>query len=163
MGAVGRRRGGVAGAPLISAAAADADVEALRELFREYAAWLGERGWFPDLEGEIAALPGGYDVILVAREAGEPIGCVALKPLPDGACELKRLYVRSGARGRGLGRSLAEAAVGEARRLGYAILRLDTLPAMEAASAIYASLGFVPTERFNDNPIEGVIFFELAL
>jgi len=109
------------------------------------------------------ALPGGYDVILLAREAGEVLGCVALKPLQDGACELKRLYVRSGARGRGLGRALADAAVAEARRLGYATLRLDTLPAMRAARAIYASLGFRPTERFNDNPIAGVIFFELLL
>jgi putative acetyltransferase len=162
VGAVARRRGGAAGAPLISAAGAD-DVEALRELFGEYAAWLGEQGWFPDLEAEIAALPEGYDFFLLAREGDRVLGCVALKPLPDGACELKRLYVRPGARGRGLGRALAEAAVAEARRLGYAILRLDTLPAMEAASAIYVSLGFRPTDRFNDNPIEGVVFFELAL
>jgi putative acetyltransferase len=91
------------------------------------------------------------------------LGCVALKPLPDGTCELKRLYVRSGARGRGLGRTLAAAAVVEARRLGYATLRLDTLPAMRAARAIYASLGFRPAERFNDNPIEGVLFLELKL
>ena len=135
----------------------------VRELFREYAAWLGPQGWFTDLEAELAALPGGYDVILVARDRDEPVGCAALKRLPDGACELKRLYVRRVARGRGLGRTLAEAAVVEARRLGYATLRLDTLPTMEAARAIYASLGFVPTERFNDNPIEGVIFFELEL
>ncbi len=144
-------------------AAGDEDLPLVHELFREYAAWLGARGWFPDLEAELAALPGGYDVILVARDGDQPVGCVALKPLPDCACELKRLYVRSVARGRGLGRALAEAAVAEARRLGYEIVRLDTLPAMEAARAIYASLGFIPTERFNDNPIEGVIFFELRL
>ena len=102
-------------------------------------------------------------MILVAREGGERVGCVARKRLPDRACELKRLYVRRDGRGRGLGRALAEAAVAEARRLGYATLRLDTLPAMKAASAIYASLGFVPAGRYNDNPIEGVVFFELAL
>ncbi len=99
----------------------------------------------------------------MARDSDEPVGCVALKRLPDGAGELKRLYVRPVARGRGLGRTLAEAAVAEARLLGYATLRLDTLPAMEQARAIYTSLGFVPTERYNDNPIEGVVFFELAL
>ena len=139
------------------------DAEELRALFREYAAWLDEQGWFPDLEGEIAALPGGYDMFLVARDGDQVFGCVALKPLPDGACELKRLYVRPVGRGRGLGRALAEAAVAEARRLGYTTLRLDTLPAMETARALYTSLGFVPTERFNDNPIEGVLFFELTL
>ena len=109
------------------------------------------------------ALPGGYEALLVARVDGEPAGCVALKPLADGACELKRLYVRPAARGSGAGRALAEAAVARARTLGYTVLRLDTLPAMAAARALYASLGFVPTRRYNDNPIPGVLFYELGL
>lgn len=108
-------------------------------------------------------LPGGYEAVLVARADGELAGCVALKRLGDDACELKRLYVRPAARGAGLGRVLAEAAVAEARRLGYRVLRLDTLPTMEAARALYLSLGFRPIERYNDNPIPGVIFFELQL
>ncbi len=162
MGGDGGRRGGAAGAPLIARARAH-DVAALHELFREYAAWLGPDGWFSDLEAELAALPAGYEAILVARDGGRTVGCVALRELADGACEMKRLYVRPGARGSGAGRALAEAAVEEARRLGYRTLRLDTLPTMRAAQELYRSLGFAETGRYDDNPVPGALFFELAL
>lgn len=162
MGAVGGRPGGAAGAPLIERAAGD-DVDALRELFREYAAWLGPEGWFTDLDAELAALPGGYDAILVARDGGEIVGCAAVRALEDGACEMKRLYVRPGARGSGAGRALAEALIEEARRLGFRTMRLDTLPTMGAAQALYRSLGFRESERYNENPVPGVLFFELEL
>jgi ribosomal protein S18 acetylase RimI-like enzyme len=139
------------------------DVESLRALFREYAAWLGPQGWFSDLEAELAALPDGYEAVLLARRDGEIVGCVALKRLPDGACEMKRLYVRPTARGAGTGRELVEAAIARARELGYRVMRLDTLPEMDAARALYLSLGFRPIERYNDNPVVGVLFFELRL
>ena len=133
-------------------------------MFREYAAWIGDDFWPDGFEDELAALPGYYDVLLVARDgAGALIGSVAVRPLPDGTGELRRFYVRPPARGTGLGRTLAASAVARARELGYASLRLDTLPAMEAARALYVSLGFVPAERFSDNPIPGVLFFELQL
>jgi ribosomal protein S18 acetylase RimI-like enzyme len=157
-----RRRGGIAGAPLISRATGD-DADALRALFREYFAWLGSEGWFSDIEAELAALPGGYDALLVARDGGEVVGCIALRPLEDGACEMKRLYVRPTGRGSGVGGALVEAIVEEARRLGYRTMRLDTLPTMTAAQALYGSVGFAEVERYNDNPIEGVRFFELTL
>jgi ribosomal protein S18 acetylase RimI-like enzyme len=143
--------------------AVEEDADDLRELFREYFSWLGPEGWFSDPEAELAALPGGYDAILLARDGEEVVGCVALRPLEDGACEMKRLYVRPAGRGSGAGRALAEAIVEEARRLGYWTMRLDTLPTMGAAQALYRSLGFVETTRYNDNPISGVLFFELAL
>jgi GNAT superfamily N-acetyltransferase len=108
-------------------------------------------------------LPGGYDVVLVAREGDEPIGCVALKRLRDRACEMKRLYVRPTARGSGAGRALVEASIARARELGYEMMRLDTLPSMDTARTLYLSLGFRPIERYNDNPIPGVLFFELTL
>ena len=162
MGAERRRRGCAAGAPLISDAGA-ADADALRAVFREYFAWLGPEGWFSDIEAELAALPGGYDAILVARDGEEVAGCVALRPLEDGACEMKRLYVRPSARGAGTGRALVEASIARAQELGYAKMRLDTLPTMDAARALYLALGFRRIERYNDNPIEGVLFFELAL
>jgi ribosomal protein S18 acetylase RimI-like enzyme len=147
---------------LISGAGA-ADADALRELFREYFAWLGPEGWFTDVEAELAALPDGYEALLVARVEGEMMGCVALKQLEEGACEMKRLYVRPAARGCGAGRSLVEASIARARELGYATMRLDTLPTMGAAQALYRTLGFREIERYNDNPIEGVLFFELKL
>src|SRR4029079_7196114 len=98
LGAEPDRRGGAAGAPLISDAG-DGDVDVLRELLREYAAWLGPQVCFTDLEAELAALPGNYDALLVASREGEAVGCVALKPLADGACEMKRLYVPRSGRG----------------------------------------------------------------
>ncbi|HLY87176.1 MAG TPA: GNAT family N-acetyltransferase [Gaiellaceae bacterium] len=133
-------------------------------MFREYAAAIGDDFWRDGFEEELAALPGNYEALLLARDgAGVLIGSVAIKRLPDGTAELKRLYVRAAARGTGLGKTLAAAAVERARELGYALLRLDTLPAMEAARGIYASLGFEPCEPYSDNPIHGVLFFELKL
>src|SRR5262245_54027591 len=111
-------------------------------MFREYAASIGDEFWVKDFEDELAALPGYYRALLVARdEARELVGSAAVKDLPDGTAELKRLYVRPVARGTGLGKRLAVAAIDRARELGYSILRLDTLPRMEAARALYASLG----------------------
>jgi putative acetyltransferase len=162
VGADGRRPGGAAGAPLIEPAT-PADADELRALFREYALTLGEYGWFAGFEEELAALPGGYEAVLVARVGGVLAGCVALKKLPDATCEMKRLYVRPVGRGTGTGRALAEAVVAHARELGYRTMRLDTLPTMTTARALYTSLGFVPAERYNDNPIPGVLFFERAL
>jgi putative acetyltransferase len=130
---------------------------------REYFAWLGEDGWLPNLAEEVAALPGGYEALLVARIDGEVAGCVALKRLPDGTCEMKRLFVRAAARGSGVGRGLVEASIRRARELGFASMRLDTLPTMDAARTLYLSLGFCPIDRYNDNPIPGVLFFELQL
>jgi GNAT superfamily N-acetyltransferase len=134
-------------------------------MFREYAAWIGDEFWVRDFEGELAALPGYYRVLLVARDnAGALVGSAAVKHLPDdGAAELKRLYVRRAARGTGLGRQLAVTAIDRARELGYSVIRLDTLPKMEAARGIYASLGFEPREPWVDHPIPGVLFFELKL
>jgi GNAT superfamily N-acetyltransferase len=133
-------------------------------MFREYAAWIGDEFWVRDFEDELAGLPGYYRALLVARDAsGLLVGSAAVKHHPDGAAELKRLYVRPAARGTGLGKQLAVAAIDRARELGYAVIRLDTLPKMEAARGIYASLGFKPCEPWVDHPIPGVLFFELAL
>jgi GNAT superfamily N-acetyltransferase len=133
-------------------------------MFREYAAWIGAEFWVRDFEDELAALPGYYRALLVARDdSGGLIGSAAIKHLPDGAAELKRLYVRPAARGTGLGKRLAAAAIDRARDVGYTVIRLDTLPTMESALGIYASLGFKPCEPFVDHPIADVLFFEMTL
>jgi GNAT superfamily N-acetyltransferase len=133
-------------------------------MFREYAAWIGDDFWHHGFEEELAALPGYYEALLVARDdEGAVIGSAAVRRLPDGTAELRRLYVRPPARGLGLGKKLVAAAVDRARELGYTVMRLDTLPRMEEARGIYESLGFEPCERYSDNPIPGVVFFELKL
>jgi putative acetyltransferase len=135
----------------------------VRTLFREYADSLGVDLSFQDFDTELAELPWEYAAILVGRVDDEAIGCVAVRPLEDGACEMKRLYVRSRARGSGLGRALAEAAVTRARELGFERMRLDTLPTMEAARELYRTLGFEEIEPYRFNPIEGTRFMELRL
>ena len=142
-------------------------VEACRALFREYEKGLGVSLCFQGFEQELAALPGAYarprGRLLLARVAGEPAGCVALRPLDGTDAELKRLYVRDFARGMGLGRMLAECAIDEARALGYRTVKLDTLPQMAAAQQLYSSLGFIDAQPYNDNPVAGTRFMALDL
>jgi GNAT superfamily N-acetyltransferase len=153
VGAEAERRGR---APQV--AVAD-DVDLIRTLFREYAGSLGVDLSFQGFEEEVAALPEGYDVLLVAGEAG----CVGVRRFEDGVCEMKRLYVRPSARGTGLGRTLAEAAIEHARTLGYRAMRLDTMPMMASAQALYESLGFVEIPPYRHNPVAGTRFMELLL
>ena len=138
-------------------------VEEMRVLFREYAASLPFALDFQDFEREVDELPGAYapprGALLLARGAG----CVGLRPIDDTTCELKRLYVRPTARGTGLGRRLTETAVAEARRLGYARMRLDTVPGMDAAQSLYEQLGFREIAPYRPNPIPGARFLELEL
>ncbi len=152
--------GGAAGPALI----ADADdVELVATLFREYADSLGVDLSFQGFEAELDALPQGYDVLLVASLGGDALGCVGVRPQEGDACEMKRLYVRPAGRGLGIGRALAVAAIERARAAGYARMRLDTLPTMQAAHGLYRSLGFVEIDPYRHNPIAGSRFLELWL
>jgi putative acetyltransferase len=144
------------------------DIEQVRRLFLAYADWLEVDLCFQGFEGELAELPGCYarpaGHLLLARVAGEAVGCVGLRPLEPGICEMKRLWVEPGFGGHGIGRALAEAVIEAARGVGYERMRLDTIPArMPAAQHLYGSLGFREIPPYYDNPLAGVVMLELEL
>ena len=152
----------------IRRAGSPGDYATAAALFRAYAASLDFGLDFQGFEEEVATLPGAYaepaGCLLLAEVGGTPAGCIALRPLPaGGTCEMKRLYVAPDHRGSGAGRRLAEALLAEARARGYRRMRLDTVPGMDAAIALYRRLGFraIPPYRFN--PIPGALSFELDL
>jgi GNAT superfamily N-acetyltransferase len=145
------------------------DIEQVRMLFTEYRAELVVEPCFHSFDEEIASLPGSYSPpggkLLLAKVVGQPVGCIALRRFPaEGACEMKRLYVRPPFRGDKIGRLLAERILKEARDLGYRSMRLDSHPAsMAAAIRMYRKLGFREVGAEPVQPIDGLIYMELTL
>ena len=135
------------------------EVAAVRELFAEYARLVDEPCCFADFERELDSLPGPYKLLLLEDRSG----CVAVRFLSPDTAEMKRLYVRSAHRGRGLGRALAEAAIETAREAGCSRIVLDTLPKMREAQALYQILGFHATQPYLPVPTPGALCFELSL
>ena len=139
-----------------------------RELFVEYAQTLGFSLCFQNFEKELAELPGKYAPpagrLLLAEYEGQLLGCVALRELQPGICEMKRLYLRPQFRGKGFGRALAERIITKARQIGYRHMRLDTVePVMKDAIEIYRKLGFRVIPPYCQNPIAGATYMELNL
>lgn len=152
----------------IAAARIPDDLDALGHLFRAYAASLPIDLGYQGFDGELASLPGKYappeGALLVARNAaGAALGCVAMRPLAAGVCEMKRLYVAPAGRGRGLGEALARAIIEAARASGYREMRLDTLASMAEAQALYRALGFVEIAPYYDSPVENTLFMSVQL
>jgi ribosomal protein S18 acetylase RimI-like enzyme len=143
------------------------DLAQVRELFLAYAGWIGIDLSFQNFDAELAGLPGDYappdGCLLLARYDKNPAGCIALRKLEAGICEMKRLFVGLDFHGRGIGKRLAEEVIAEAKRLGYVQMRLDTMPKMAAAQKLYHSLGFKEIAPYRFNPEPGAVFMELDL
>jgi putative acetyltransferase len=137
-------------------------------LVREYVDSLPFVLDFQDIESELAAAaeeygpPGGCALLAVID--GEPVGCAAIRAFePPAVAELKRMYLRRAARGRGLGRALAVAALEAASELGYDVVRLDTVAELVEAGALYEQLGFVEIAPYRHNPLPTARFYEVVL
>jgi putative acetyltransferase len=144
------------------------DIEQARSLFLEYGGSLGFSLCFQSFDEELKSLPGAYGPpsgsLLLAQHAGHAAGCVAVRKLEAGICEMKRLYVRPADRGRGLGRMLVERVIAEARIIGYERMRLDTIEsAMKDAIALYRRMGFQEIAPYSAIPIEHPLWMELRL
>src|SRR5574343_2116136 len=144
-----------------------AEIEHVRQFFRNYAAWLGVDLCFQNFAEEMASLPGAYTApagrLFFAEVDGKPAGCIGIRPSTESICEMKRLYVEPEMRGLGVGRELALAAIKAAKTLGYRRVMLDTLPAMRIAVKLYRELGFTEAPAYYPAPLEGTMFLALDL
>ena len=144
------------------------EIDTVRELFKEYEAWLGLSLCFQNFAEELADLPGRYAPpegrLLLVFDDGEVAGCIALRPIDSSICEMKRLFLRPAFRGKRLGRTMIEHIINEARSIGYHRMRLDTIPGrMDQAIALYRSIGFKEIDPYYETPVGETLFMELVL
>ena len=143
------------------------DIAVAKGLFEEYAAWIAIDLSFQNFAEELKRLPGDYappaGALFLAWADARPAGCVAVRPLDDRECEMKRLYVRDAFRGLSAGERLAREAIEWARDAGYRRMLLDTLPSMRSAHRLYERLGFLEIPAYRFNPVAGARFLALSL
>ena len=142
-------------------------IDEIKMLFVEYANSLNFNLCFQDFNRELKELPGEYarpnGRLILAKDKESYVGCVGLRKLEDGICEMKRLYVKPEYRRKGIGRSLAERIISEAKLIEYERMRLDTISNMTEAISLYETLGFVEIGPYRANPIKGAVYLELKL
>jgi len=148
-------------------ARSDPEFALARGLFIEYADQLGVDLCFQGFAAELETLAQMYGppsgCLILARAGDETAGCIGVRRISAGTCEMKRLYVRDAWRGSGLGRRLAQAAIDAAQAIGYRHMLLDTLGSMTAARRLYAKLGFKEVSAYYENPVPGVTYMALEL
>jgi len=152
----------------LTQAKSSADIDEARALFKQYEASLGISLCFQSFDQELASLPGDYAPplgrLLLARVGSDVAGCIALRKLNDSVCEMKRLYLRPSFRGKGLGGKMVDAILNEAKLIGYAKMRLDTIPGkMDEAIKLYRSIGFKEIPAYYDTPFGDTLYMELNL
>ncbi len=143
-------------------------IEETKKLFREYEKWLNVSLCFQGFEEEVNTLPGKYGSpegkLYIVKSDNKFSGCIALRKLEDGICEMKRLYLQPELRGKGIGNELVSKIIHDAKDLGYKKMRLDTIKEkMPNAVRMYEKYGFVKTEKYYDNPNPHTLFMELDL
>lgn len=143
------------------------DIPEVRDMLKEYVGWIGLDLAFQEIDDELAGLPGEYapprGALLVATDGDLLVAMIGLRPIDDRIGEMKRLFVRPEARGRGLARQLIDNLLAEARRLKYEEIRLDTLPMMGDAQKLYVAMGFADIDAYYDTPIAGTRFMAKRL
>jgi putative acetyltransferase len=143
------------------------EIESIRKLFLEYASTLNFSLCFQNFEKELRELPGFYSIpngrLLLAYWNNELAGCIALRNIEEGICEMKRLFVRPEYRGKKIGYELTKYIIDESRKIGYKFMRLDTIETMKEAISLYSKLGFYKIKPYSENPIERTVFMELKL
>lgn len=143
------------------------ELEQVREIFIEYADFLQVDLCFQDFEKELQTLHEVYfpplGCIILAKDEKKVVGCIALKPIGEDICEMKRLYVKPVARGKALGNQLVEELIHFATQVGYKTMKLDTLTSLKDAIKIYRSKGFVETDAYVYNPLPEVLYLQLSL
>lgn len=145
----------------------ETELEIVRELFVEYSHELGIDLCFQNFEQELQLIHQVYSpptgcIILLYHE-NTPAGCVALKPIAEGVCEMKRLYVKPQFRSHSYGKKLVKELIRFAFEAGFQTMKLDTLTTLTSAIQLYRSLGFVETSAYVYNPLSNVLYFELNL
>ena len=142
-------------------------LDLIRELFTEYTDMLGIDLTFQGFDEEIHTLPGKYALpkgrLYIAVCDDDLAGCIALRPLDEKCCEMKRLFVRPQFRGLKIGKLLIDTIIAEAKNMQYEYMVLDSLSSLEKAVSIYKSMGFCETEPYYNNPIPGAVYLRLDL
>lgn len=147
----------------IGLAQTPSDIAAIKQLCIDYSNWLPVDLGFQDFNQELHDFPKGFVCLILAKQAGKPVGAVALKSHSKTTCEMKRLFIKPQAQGKGIGRLLSERIMHEAKGLGYSEMILDSLKRLKPAVALYQSLGFTEIEPYNFNPEDDVIYMRRDL